>query len=262
MPFLAPVLPAILGAVAPTLIGGLIGGNKAAPAAAGAESAAQGQASMINMLMDAFKQIQPMQAGLAGQAAGMAGALPANDIMMFNMLQNLLPTLMPDVIRARGEERIRTPGERGISAKREELSRRGITGPLAERLAQPLEEQMYKDLAGYGSDVAEWEATQTMGKQGKVFEDMLRVLGFAGSQVGAALPNLGNPMTGAANLQTSLQGAAAGAAAPWQQLGSQVGGIIQDPLKDYFSKIFAPKPVVPTPGTGSAWLSQPPPVKW
>lgn len=223
------ILPAVISAAVPSLIGGIFGGRAAAPAAQAAESAAGSQANMINMIMQMAQQMAPAQQELAGGAMDMFRGMPMQDIMQMTMLQDLMPAMMPEVLRAQAEGRLWQQGERARGIRGRELERRGIGGPLAERILGSMSEEQLRGEHGLGRDVMAWEAGETMRRRERPFENMLRIFGLA--QGATQVPGL--PFGPAASLQQSMTQAAGQAAAPWQQFGTA----IQQPLQQYLSSL-------------------------
>lgn len=237
-------LPAIITSLLPSLVSGFFGSQAARPAATAAESAAGAQANMVNMLMEQFKNIfGPAQGQLMNQFMGLQGQLPTSDLLNFQMIQDLLPTMLPDVLRGRAEQRVLEQG-RGFGGQLErDISRRGLdpNSPAAMALRQRGKEQTIRGLHGVGSEAMTWEAGQTMANREKAFNRAMQMMGLAAdySQLGSALP--GTAITGASDLAKMFGTSAQTAAAPWQQFGTDIGSALQN----YFS---TPSPYqIPTP---------------
>lgn len=241
-------IPAIISALLPSVIGPLIGGifgsKAAAPAATGAESSAQAQADMINMLMEQYKNVLgPAQANIMGQYQGLAGAAPTQDMFTFQTIMDLLPQFMPDILRARGEQRVTEQGQRELLGQQRRMEQGGmdLTSPAAQAMLQRTRESTLRGLHGTGAEAMTWEANQTLARRDMALNRALEMLGLAGqySQVGSAMP--GTAIQGASNLTGQLSQAAQGAALPWQQMGANVGQALQT----YYST--PQQPMIPSP---------------
>ena len=234
-------LETIIGAIAAPLIGGLFGQRAAAPAAQAADQSAQAQADMINMLMDAYKNTwYPAQQNIMNQYMGLTGAAPTQDIFTYNLMQNLLPQFMPDILRSRAQFGITRQAEKERGELDRSLAGRNIGGAAAERLRSQVGERELMAQAGLASDIGAWEAEQTIANRDKALAQALNALGLAGeySKIGSALP--GTAITGASDLTRMLAGQAQAAAAPWQNMGTSLGQAL--------GSIFAtPKPPITTP---------------
>ncbi len=250
MPFLAPLLPAVAG----SLISGMMGQGAAAPAAQSADQSAQAQANMINALVNQYKNVfGPAQSGIMNQLMGMEQGLPINDIVQFSMMQNLLPQMMPDVLRARSEQRVRDQEQRGLQEQMTALGRSGIdpNSPAGQALLNRVREQSLQGLHGVGGQAMEWEANQTLAARDKAYNQALQILGLAGdySKLGSAMP--GTAITGASDLTRLFSQQAQNAASPYASLGPAIGSAMQN----YFA---TPQPYpTPAPQSYQPWLPQP-----
>jgi hypothetical protein len=206
-------------------VGGLFGGGAAAPAAAGATSAAQSEADLLNTLMGAYKNVYaPAEQQSLQQMQATAAAVPTQQITQAEILRNLLPTTMPDILRSRAQYGIQGQTDRTAEALAAELRQRGISGPAAESILGHVREQGIQSQAQLGSDIGAWEANQTLANRGTAYKEALaaQALPAQYAQTAASrIPGVASP--GALDLTRLLGGAAQGAAAPYVQAGKNIG---------------------------------------
>lgn len=221
------ILGPILGAILPPLVGGIFGQQAAAPAQQASSEAARAQAEMINELMKQYREVfAPAQREAMERYLGISRGVPAEDIATFQLLSDLLPTFMPDIIRSRAEYGIRRGADRETAQLREDLARRGITGPAAEALLQRIRERETAQLAGLGSDIAAWEAEQTLAGREKAFQRAMDLLGLSAGYSGRGPTFPGQAAASASDLMQFFSQQAQQAAAPWMQVGANVAGVL------------------------------------
>lgn len=221
------ILGPLLGAILPPLIGGIFGQHAAAPAQQASSEAARAQAGMINELLKQYREVfAPAQREAMERYLGISRLVPAEDITTFQLLTDLLPVFMPDIIRSRAEYGIRRGAERETAQLREDLARRGITGPAAEALIQRIQERETAQLAGLGSDIAAWEAEQTLAGREKAFQRAMDLLGLSAGYSGRGPTFPGQAAAAAGNLMDFFAQQAQQAAAPWMQVGANVAGVL------------------------------------
>src|SRR6266513_6306142 len=152
------------------LLGGLFGGGAAKPAATAADSAAQASADMINQMMAMYKgTFAPAEQQQLQQYQSQANAIPTQNIAQAEILRNLLPAQMPDILRSRAEFGIQGQTDQTYNAMQQELQKRGVTGPAAESILGHIREQGLQQQAGLASNIGAWEANQTLANQGKAY---------------------------------------------------------------------------------------------
>lgn len=219
-----PFLPAIGG-----LLGGLFGGGAAAPAAQGANSAAQAQANLTNTLMNNYTNtFAPAQAQALQQYQGMANAIPTQNIMQADVMRNLLPQQMPDILRSRAQYGIQNQTDQTYNAMQQELAKRGVTGPAAESILGHIREQGLQQQAGLASNIGAWEADATLKNRGTAADEALKIAQMPGQYAAGNAPGMANSaMLGSQDLVKSLSGAAAAASAPYVTAGNNLGTAAQ-----------------------------------
>lgn len=223
------MLEAIIGPLIGGLFSGIFGGGNQ-PAAAGAESSARAQADLINLLMSAFKNLwHPAQAELMSRYLGFTRQLPLEDINQFQILSDLLPVMVPEILRAQGELGVRRGAERNIQSLERSLNKRGMSqdDPYRQALINRVREGEVLGLADLMSKLAQWEAEQTYINREKAFNRAMGQMASAGqySQLGSAFP--GTAIAGAGDLSRLLAQQAQAAQQPWNDFAAGLSKAFQ-----------------------------------
>ena len=225
-------LNSILGAIAGPALGGIMGGLFGNPAAQAQQQALAAQTSLTNTL-NQFLSGQVIPAEQQGLSAmqGLISGLPAPQIVQQDIAQLQAPVTMPTSMQAQGQYAISDQTAAAMNQLDTQLRQAGITGPAAEALKNNLRMQGVQAQAGYAANVGEWEAQQTMARQGQALQDVVG-LTAAPAELAAQLGKDTTGTAGAFNVDLSkLFGQqAAGAASPWVNMGTALGGAINTQL--------------------------------
>jgi hypothetical protein len=170
-----------------------------------------------------------------------SGPIPAANIAQAQIVKELLPTYMPDILRSRAQFSIQQHVDNTANALRDELTRRGVTGPGAEALVSHVREQGLQSQAQLASDIGGWEAESTLKNQRQAFLDTMGLTGETAQYAQAGARGLpGVAMQGGLDLTRLFGQAAQSAAAPYYAMGRNLGSAAMD----YFG--MQPKPQTPS----------------